>query len=330
MLVDDIVTKTISAIDLKPVLPRIAAAQKFVLGPEFAAVAEALADDYSGLVRVFDKCRLPYREMWVEWLQADRPRFMSAGIQLPGYQKQPKRVGMLLSATCPELSAWKAHLFWNFEDGECGAAIGAMVCDLVKPFHHLSAADELTMQQVRDDRARILRSRITPHPGWTSASLDVRLAMTNHTGMEHPDFDVSFLGKSLLATISPAERRKAFQVMIELAQSDWAGEVPYMLAVIGLLNARNATETDHVDRTKINKTRKKDGKPLLFEHKILRIAGRQTKHYVNGDGSATHATRRAHWTRGHFKHRKTGIFFWHPHLRGNLQRGLVDKDYELV
>jgi TPR repeat protein len=37
--------------------------------PEFAAVADTLAQDYSGLVRVFDRCRLPYPETWIKMAQ---------------------------------------------------------------------------------------------------------------------------------------------------------------------------------------------------------------------------------------------------------------------
>src|SRR5262245_2213596 len=118
MLCDDIIAQgaPASGCDISPLFARIRRAQRFVLGPEFAAAAEALAEDYSGLTRVFDRCRLPFAETWIEVAQADRPAFSSAGIQLPETQLRPKRVGFLLSATRDDLSAWRTHLLWNFDN----------------------------------------------------------------------------------------------------------------------------------------------------------------------------------------------------------------------
>jgi hypothetical protein len=44
---------------------------------------------------------------------------------------------------------------------------------------------------------------------------------------------------------------------------------------------------------------------------------------------AEHRELRAHFVRGHFKARKSGVFWWSPHARGDLSRGMVAKDYEV-
>lgn len=46
-----------------------------------------------------------------------------------------------------------------------------------------------------------------------------------------------------------------------------------------------------------------------------------------GDSIPTGMKYRAHFQRGHFKKRRTGIFWWNPHWRGDWNRGQVVKDY---
>jgi hypothetical protein len=325
MLIDELIselTPTAGA-DIRPLLSRIESAQKFVLGAEFAAVAEALSEDYTGLVKVFDRCRLPYAETWIEFLQADRPRFFQSPVQLPEVQKRPKRIGALLSATATDLSAWKAHLFWNFdnEPGRCGTALAAMQFDMVTPIYNQT---ELPTEQELSSHYFFSNRHITPHPGWKSANDEIRLKLSNHTGIVPPDFIIDLPGV-------PASKRKELKALVyDMARSDWAGEVPYILAVIGLLNARNATETETVDHTRLNKARIKSGKLPLFEHKILKIAQRQVRRvYPDGKKDSTHAPMRAHFVRAHWKVRRTGIYLWSPFIRGDLHRGTIDKDYQL-
>lgn len=38
---------------------------------------------------------------------------------------------------------------------------------------------------------------------------------------------------------------------------------------------------------------------------------------------------RAHLVRGHFKVRKSGVFWWMPFVRGNQKLGFVHKHYEV-
>jgi limonene-1,2-epoxide hydrolase len=128
-----------------------------------------------------------------------------------------------------------------------------------------------------------------------------------------------------------AQPQEYAKIVRDLSSSDWASEPAYILAVIGLLNARNAVETEVVDHAKLNRARVKSGKPELFEHKILKIAHRQRQRvFTDGVDTRDYAPMRGHFVRGHFKVRKTGIYFWHPFARGDFGRGKIEKDYELT
>jgi hypothetical protein len=326
MLIDELVADGApgSGSDISCLMPALREAQKFVLTPEFAAVADVLSGDYSGLVRAFEHCRLPYASTWIEVAQAERPLFYNAEMQAPRFQVAPRRIGFLLTATRADLSAWKAHLFWSTDKG-CSCPPMAMRFDMT---NSLDACD--TVPSDEESRkavaASLVLEQIGTHPGWTHSTDTVKLAMLNHTHPIPPDYDIP------LPIGVPHDRiRDFYQALADLARADWAGEASYILAVIGLLNARNAVETQPVELPKLNRARIRRGKLPLFSHKLLKIAHRQQLRVYGKDGSrGDYAPMRGHFVRGHFKTRRSGIFFWHPHARGSFERGTIMKDYEVT
>jgi hypothetical protein len=328
MLIDELIADRASGSgsDISCLMPQLRNAVHFTLAPEFAAVADALSSDFTGLVRAFKHCRLPYPITWIEVAQADRPAFMHSEMQAPKFQTAPKRVGFLLTATREDLSAWKAHLFWSTDKG-CSCPAMAMGFDMLNVIDHCDTlpTDEEAREQIQ--KSLVLdATAMDKHPGWIHSSEMVKLAMINHTKPIAPDYDIPMPPYGL----SPNLIRDFFSAIHDLARSDWAGEISYVLAVIGLLNARNAVETQTVDYGRLNKARIRRGKLPLLEHKILRIARRQQRRvYVNG-ARGDYAPMRGHFVMGHWKVRRTGIFFWHPHARGSLKHGSIKKDYEVV
>lgn len=126
----------------------------------------------------------------------------------------------------------------------------------------------------------------------------------------------------------PPDLQKAY--LTTLAQSDWAGEIRYLFAILGLLNSRNATETERVEYGKLNKQRIKHKKHLLSAHTLLKIRPTHKPSLIGAAGVARSGEIRAHFCRGHFKTRKTGVFWWGPHMRGRLEHGFISKDYEVI
>jgi hypothetical protein len=328
MLIDDLIADGApgSGSDISCLMPQLRKAQKFVLAPEFAAVADVLASDYTGLVKAFEHCRLPYIHTWIEVAQADRPMFCTAQMQAPRFQVPPKRVGFLLSATREDLSAWRTHIFWSTDNG-CSCPMLAMDFDMLSEIDTCSTlpTDEETRKHF--DNSLVLEPGATDsHPGWSLATETVRLSMINHVKPVLPDYNVP-----LPIGVPRHHIREFYEALGDLSRADWAGEPAFLLAVIGLLNARNAIETETVSHPKLNRARIKRGKLPLFEHRILKIAHRQHKRVYGEAGSrGDYAPMRGHFVRGHFKTRRTGIFFWHPHARGSFERGSIVKDYEVM
>lgn len=324
MLCDQIIAEGApgSGCNIDCLLPKIRTAQKFTLSPECTAVADSLSNDYTGLVKAFPHCRLPFPTTWIEFVANERPAFSTAVMYAPTFQVRPKRGGFLLTATRDDLSAWKAHLFWSTDLGCSCPTMLAMNFDMTEPFSDYSV--NFRLQNASKYNSSIIQGNFTNHPGWERAKESTRLTMLAHTEPARPDYD-----PPLPIGIETNRIKEFYEAMADLSRADWAGEPAYLLAVIGLLNARNAVETETVDRHKMNKSRIKRGKPPMCEYKVLKIARRQRRHYAS-DGDVHHAAARGHFVMGHWKVRKTGIFFWHPHSRGDFTKGRIEKSYEVV
>lgn len=103
-----------------------------------------------------------------------------------------------------------------------------------------------------------------------------------------------------------------------------------VIKLIGLLNCKNFyidMQDEKPSAVELRRRFRRNKKPL-YEHKILDIdlSRFQTR---NGYKSMGWNDLRAHLVRGHFKRRKSGIFWWSPFVRGNSKLGIITKDYNL-
>jgi hypothetical protein len=116
--------------------------------------------------------------------------------------------------------------------------------------------------------------------------------------------------------------------LIALSRSDWAGEIKFIFAALGLLNARNVVERQRVDLTRLNRARVRSGKPPFLAREVLKIRALHRPSLAPSGSRAEAADVRSHFVRGHFKTRRSGVFWWGPHVRGRVG-GAVDRDYEV-
>lgn len=110
--------------------------------------------------------------------------------------------------------------------------------------------------------------------------------------------------------------------------SDTAGILSaIVLNAVLLMNTPGTTETVENKMDKINKKRERNKKQPLFSFTELRIKREVMKALA---GETTESDGKAlHWRRGHFKQRKSGLYWWNPHLAGNSELGIKGKDYKV-
>jgi hypothetical protein len=91
---------------------------------------------------------------------------------------------------------------------------------------------------------------------------------------------------------------------------------------------------------KLQKKRIRKGKQPLFTYKVLKIKipGSSKRNSKTGKTKPLNYNR-IHLCRGHFKTytaerpllgRFTGTYWWQPAVRGNAEKGVVEKEYEVT
>lgn len=108
-----------------------------------------------------------------------------------------------------------------------------------------------------------------------------------------------------------------------------ANQALLAMSFIMLLNTRNSVVQQAVDITKLNRARAKAGKVPLFGYRTVDLSLSRTQRNALRNSGMDATAKRAHLVRGHFKVRKSGVFWWMPHLRGDLSNGFTDKHYEV-
>jgi hypothetical protein len=112
-------------------------------------------------------------------------------------------------------------------------------------------------------------------------------------------------------------------------EADIEGEPQFCEAVIAMMNSRNAIEHRDVDLSGLNKARIKRKRPAFLPYRTthLRLSQAQTRAFRAGLLSREDAG--LHAVRGHFKIRKTGVYWWHPFFRGDPTRPLQRQEYKV-
>lgn len=297
MLADDLATNSWLPrlyVGLDKIQLKIDAAQKFNLATDFALAADGLVDNFHELEKIAPFCRLPYPMCWFEFAQADRHHWRGAPLHYPQLQGKPHRVGFLTEAIGDDLAHWCTYLCWSLKDH--GPVPDA--------FREMAQSNlNLSPLTVSYNTAKPFRK------GNFGECIEFGRA----------SFDLG-LPKDMIETY--------FRT---LGRSDWAGEIRYLIAILGLLNARNVAELEPVQFTKLNKHRVKQKRQPLSAHTLLKIRSTHKPSLLTGAaGHIRSGEIRAHFVRGHFKTRSTGIFWWGPHMRGQLEHGFVAKDYEVL
>lgn len=287
-------------------------AHHFVVDPSLAIAADSLSRDE--VTKAAPVCRVPFERTWVEVRFKDRPKVIARldrpleiGTETPG------RVGLLIEPTgLPGIYA--LTLAW---DTPSFAGPMPLNISIVGALADLSGGESPpeVMQTLQDGLYGV-------DANGSKERGPMPLPMTFMMGGAH------FLPLAKALHENAPEKASMF---VERAQADWAGEPWFWMAVLALLNSRNgASVTAGDDRTKLNRARAKGGKPALVDYHVLTVRLNKAERAAMRAGEVTHASMRAHVVRGHFKLRKTGLYWWRPFVRGDLSRGFADKGYALT
>lgn len=303
----------------------ISSAQRFELSEHFAAAADHIvgtsssphADIAVEVEKYSDHARPPHEPCWLECVAAHRPRFVEV-LPSPG-NVMPKRVGLLLERAGTD-PVYEATLVWSHEDGVM-LSWGAVVFD----FSGRASPDATGLGLVPIPTEDGLRAR---YPGLSPRDL----ARAAHLFRVAGNITISRWWAPTLARWTDLDKDNALADQLSsMVNNDWRGEVAYWTVALALINTRNFADTEERPAPeRLNKHRRRAGKSELMDYVVCRVNRRFLGSSGGGRKGDAEAVR-LHCVRGHFKARRTGLFWWSPHVRGDPEKGTVDKDhYEVM
>lgn len=303
MLIDDLLNckEWKQAGVIESLRARLTKAPKFILRSDFAmAVDELTHNDWQETChKIVPLCRLPYPECWIEVAHSDRLAYRN-NPSAREYEFTVKRVGWL----CSQINTsgeWVTQMFWSV--------------DKTDPKY---------------------RKLLTSDPNfWGNAPISAAVvAIKFNPQATNVEEAIGPLGPSDFAinAIKRSSSRRDEVCSLEGALTDWQGEGSFLMGTLALLNSRNVVEYTPISFTRKNKAAAKAGQSQLYDHEVISIHTRYSKRNLGPAAASNGHKFRSHFCRGHFKIRKTGVFFWSPHRRGSLTAGTTPtrpKDYEV-
>lgn len=288
--------------DVEEIRAVLKGAKVFVLDRDFAAAADELCNKKNMLMSAMKFCRLPFKTCWIEVAHNDRTSFVG-GTPAGRNEAVPKRVGFLLEAPVPKFPVFSATLFWEFYRNEPRSSSRLNF-----------SATSLLLDPLKS--------------GILDALLQYQSAPKH---AECSPFINRFANPGLKkAEEIPGGLDRLVGLLSERGVSDWKGEAAYLLATLALLNSRNIGQTVEIDSSEFKKSEQKYGRRPFFSYSLCKLSSHCKKVITRLlDAGVGGAGIRAHFVRGHFKVRKSGIFWWSDFARGDPSLGFADKDYSV-
>jgi hypothetical protein len=288
----------------------VAIAEKYELHEDVRlACVSVTSSRPSSLLSALAFVRLPYRQCWIEWTWPAGETL--AQLACP----RPVRIGCLVCAGSQ--SQGSLHVALDWQPGGPPEQRAPYLIPYVA-LYDWSAEINLSPTELRQLGAglQVQREQALPYLDdcWPDAPNAVqREALRTLAGrmMIVPDHVGPCAGWWRHATHAPeAELR-----MMGVIDHAWV----LTTAAIALLNARGAVRDEREDLAPLNRKRQRKGRPALQEfHRtylyVPQIGGRSNGAQASAE---QRAAMRRHFVSGHYKVRKTGIYWWSPFLRGH-------------
>ena len=270
---------------------RIKMATRFVLDPGFVEATDSLdSGTREQLSRLIPFCKVPYERCWFEFSNRHRLSWIAMPHDDTRVALAPNR-NITRVGYLFEPFGTKGDsvitLFWQILDSEISFSV----------FGHVFNDEEkrkLT-EDIRHNRDNVSLYYIAP---WANQM------------------------------VAMMKKNNLFEGYCKETEGDWGGEYHFAIAMLALLNTKNVAAQNFVDKSELNLKRVRQNRLPLFSHYTLKISRHMTEQIKVASGQQiAKGGIRAHFVRGHWKQRKSGIFFWHPFPRGNRDIGIIKKDY---
>lgn len=329
---------------------KIAGAQRFVISPDVrGAIRSLLTSRPSTLVEASRFARLPFERCWFEWVPPG-----DANLH-PG-QVTVSRCGAVLEAYGPH--GFTMFTAWEYEPKAHSAAIEAQVHRMI-PKDQYDMIDHRLMPNYGVSSA-VGAYDLTDFDSPPAMDSDPKHKWFHQRPLTREDLDRqrddakngvkwAIKEEKEWRAIKLLEERSAFRVHhethgYEKIQSqhqatgdissiihDVQDEMGHLFATLILMNSKNCVNIAEAELpVKLNKARRKHGKPELLPYSTVRIELTKSQQRAVASGVMSREDARRHLVRGHFKVRTSGVFWWGDFWRGNAARGTIERSTHVI
>ncbi len=315
----------------------IRAAECFELTSDVAsAIAIVRYSRPSSILAAITYARPPFPKTWVEWVCHDISKTFPSRADATAERPMPRRMGALIEEI--EDGLFGITWAWSHRDH------GIKVCPLGIVHAYRDGGVDRFFERLEDPNSQRQQMEIFNQPiarktidkikqPLSFSEANKLLAQANSVWRNYAERSeevaaVVELSKWSTIGLSPhAVKMMAlfertlpadqYQQLRESFVNDIEGEGAFIEAFLILLNTKNGVVSEKEDHSRLNTAREKAKKPPLREFQITRMS--LSRHALRGEmsGSATREECRQHYVRGHFKVRRTGVYWWSPFVRGS-------------
>jgi hypothetical protein len=277
-------------------------------------------------MRALPLCRLPFERTWFEWPGQDPQGGPATVVGVDRYAPVPRRVGAMVTV---DESRQRGVMTWAWFTKEQNQGIN--VCPLSFSFdwrEDFEPIDDLVeaalrrhgIPKVAADRGG-LEYAMAKYPRLRSMSPELLASDRDRFGVVWSPYAARFAQdyERQRGPIDPSH------TLWQYAIGDITGEPGMLQSVILLLNSRNMTATQPVPAPeRLNRQRARKGREPLLDYSTIRI--KLSRSMTMRAGSAgERASSRFHVVSGHFKVRKSGVYWWNDFTRGDPSQGVVKR-----
>jgi len=323
---------------LEGVKKNLAIAPKFVMDPHATAMAANVAlSKPSSILAALGFINLAASPMWIEF---QNPELRNALANLGSPNVRPENTVVALERTGFMLQRKADTLVMDYVH-TAKTSQNLMITDLapIQAFYSLDNLEEIKSKSLlqliaywrkQSDTEHVGKGRIREHDKLLSKDKAEFFAYSElvdrFSWLPHPDMTTL---RSIMVSMMGEE--KTTEVEVRQAAEMRRLFIMQILPALILLNCRNAVDVEKVPAPdKLNKQRAKKGRPPISEHNVVKIHLSATRKRVyEAHGGVSHNVRGG-LVIGHFKVRKSGIFWWSPHWRGSPSDSTSPKTYVLT
>jgi hypothetical protein len=276
---------------------------RYVLSDELARCATQLAyaegDRLSGCL---DLIHVPSQALWIEWSEPPR---LEALREIPSLQvtikRGAKRAGVLVRSA-PDCRSGTIRTFWSTETERV----------LLSPM--------ITMFNL-DDSRRVPPQQM-PYSWRGNAFLCMEEEPAINEILRHLQFQLDDRWAQYYEDRCLDAALKEQVLRVNLGHC--AFNAPMILAFTLLLGARDLLPRQIIDHARLNRARRKAGKPPLLEHiEVTAPIDQPSLQTQSTTGASSRLSPRLHHVRGHLVRRDSTVFWRSPHLRGSGRLGRI-------